>query len=78
MPSTTYVNSPITIEVEVREGSATKVLLWLVMKVSLYPVKSGSSTINVMGSNLDHTFTAANDGTVSDYMGSGTTIEVFF
>lgn len=68
----------ISVEVEVREGSASGAIVAR-DEVSLFAVKDGSDAITVILSNESHAVVAAADGTVTAAAraGSGTTIKVF-
>lgn len=74
-PPESFTATPISIEVEVREGSASGTIVAR-DEVTIYPVKAGSDAITAAISNEAHVLPADSAGTVTSYAGSGTNIEV--
>ena len=75
-PPTTFDESPISVEVQVREGSSSGTIVAR-DEVTLVRVKAGSDAISATLSNEAHVFAADVSGVVSSYSGSGTSISVF-
>ena len=73
---TTYLNSTIKIEVQIREESAVSPVVASDI-ISLFGVRAGSDSLSVVLSNESHTIPAESDGTPLSFSGSGTTLDVF-
>lgn len=74
-PPSSYASMPETIEVRIREGSASNPILAR-DQITVSGLRAGSDATTVILSNEAHTLYTTNTGTVT-YTGSGTDIEVW-
>ena len=74
-PPSSYASMPETIEVRIREGSASNPILAR-DQITVSGLRAGSDAATVILSNEAHTLYTTNTGTVT-YTGSGTDIEVW-
>lgn len=73
---TTKFDSPISFKVETREGSSTGTII-ATDSITIIGTKDGSNSYNIIIPNDNHTFVADENGTVSDYAGANTEVQVF-
>lgn len=71
-----YTNVPKTIEVRIREGSASNIVKTL-DRVTINGLKSSESGLTIAGSNDSVTLAAAPDGTITNFVGSSISFEVY-
>lgn len=76
MTGKTWSDMPRSILVELREGSGSGQVLATDM-ISIVGLRAGSDAITVSLPNSSHTVPTASDGTVSSYVGSGSTLKVW-
>lgn len=72
---TSFANTPVKFEVQIREGAATGNILAR-DQYTLYGIKAGENTITVILSNEAHTLPTTSEGVVT-YTNSGTDISVY-
>jgi len=71
-----HFTTPKTLRVGVSEGTAASTEIAF-DTINIFAVKDGTNAYTVILTNEAHAFTANASGTVSDYSGSGTDIEVY-
>ena len=71
-----FADMPRKIEVQIREGSATGIIVAR-DQISIIGMKAGDNAVQVVIDNAAHTVPADENGNVTSYIGSGCNIQVF-
>ena len=75
-PQASVSNMPETVTVKVREGSNSSTVV-ATDQMNIMGLRQGRDAVTIVVSNEAHVLSAASDGTVSSFTGSGTDIQAF-
>jgi predicted phage tail protein/molybdopterin-binding protein len=76
-PSACSDNMPQVIQVNLKEGASANATVYASDTISMFGVVPGSDAYTVVSPNLSHVLSASSNGFVEDYVGSGTTFQVY-